>query len=86
MRTPQSLSFLFEGWDGYQTSLVRAITPLMPAQLEWRPAEGRRRILSHDSHHGGQIAMMLAIQGIEAFELRAMGGHIVECRKIIADC
>lgn len=36
------------------------------------------RIMSHDMHHGGQIAMMLAIQGIEAFELRALGGHIVE--------
>lgn len=189
MKSHDSLAFLFEGWDGYQTSLVRAITPLTAAQLEWRPAEGRRsigelvrhialgritwfsrvgvpgieqagrqvprwhtdgdgarhavenavasndaaelvrwleiswqpvrwmldewtvrdlaatyrhryrgtdfeitrqwvvwRMLSHDSHHGGQIAMMLAIQGIEAFELRAMGGHIVECRKIIADC
>lgn len=36
------------------------------------------RILSHDNHHGGQIAMMLAVQGIPAFELRALGGHIVE--------
>jgi uncharacterized damage-inducible protein DinB len=36
------------------------------------------RILSHDVHHGGQIAMMLAMQGVEAFELRALGGHIVE--------
>ena len=36
------------------------------------------RILSHDCHHGGQIAMMLAIQGIGAFELGALGGHISE--------
>jgi uncharacterized damage-inducible protein DinB len=36
------------------------------------------RILSHDCHHGGQIAMMLAIQGIGAFELGALGGHITE--------
>ena len=43
-RPSDSLAFLFEGWDGYQTSLVRAITPLTPAQLEWRPAEGRRSI------------------------------------------
>ena len=35
------------------------------------------RILTHDMHHGGQIAMMLAMQGIEAPELRALGGHIV---------
>lgn len=35
------------------------------------------RILSHDMHHGGQIAMMLAMLGVEAPELRALGGHIV---------
>jgi uncharacterized damage-inducible protein DinB len=35
------------------------------------------RIMSHDIHHGGQLAMMLATQGIEAVELRALGGHIV---------
>ena len=34
--------------------------------------------MAHDIHYGGQIAMMLAIQGIEATELRAWGGHIVE--------
>ena len=35
------------------------------------------RIMSHDLHHGGQLALMLALQGIDAFELRALGGHIV---------
>jgi len=35
------------------------------------------RIMSHDIHHGGQLAMMLALQGIEAVELRALGGHII---------
>jgi uncharacterized damage-inducible protein DinB len=34
------------------------------------------RIMSHDLHHGGQIAMMLACQQIPALELRALGGHI----------
>ena len=36
------------------------------------------RIMSHDVHHGGQPAMMLALQGIDAFELRDIGGHIIE--------
>ena len=36
------------------------------------------RILSHDIHHGGQLALLLAMQGIPAFELRALGGHITE--------
>jgi len=35
------------------------------------------RIMSHDVHHGGQIAMMLACQDIPAPELRQLGGHIV---------
>ena len=36
------------------------------------------RMLSHDIHHGGQLALLLAMQGIPAFELRALGGHITE--------
>lgn len=177
----ERLARIFDGWNGYQTSLIHAIEPLTAEQLTWRPAAGRRsigeltrhvalgrvtwfarmggpnleravarvprwltdkdgarhavekevpaddagqlvewlklswepvqgvldhwttadldqtyshryrgtdylvsrqwtvwRILSHDMHHGGQIAMMLAIQGIEAVELRTLGGHIVD--------
>ncbi len=40
------------------------------------------RIMSHDIHHGGQIARILAERGIEAFELRALGGHIVSPVKV----
>ena len=40
------------------------------------------RIMAHDIHHGGQIARVLAERGIEAFELRGLGGHIVEPRKV----
>ena len=174
------LASVFDGWNGYQTSLLHAVTPLTPEQLSWRPAAGRRsvgelirhialgritwyarmaapgadevaqrvprwftdgdgarhvveegvpcddssllaewltlswqpierllnewtvadlsqtyphrfrgtdyavlrqwtvwRIMCHDIHHGGQLAMMLGMQGIEAFELRALGGHII---------
>ena len=174
------LAQIFEGWGGYQTSLLHAVTPLTTEQLSWRPTPERRsvgelirhislgritwfsrigapgietiaqrvprwhtdadgsrhvveesvlcdqaavlaewltlswqpiqrmldewtvddlfhtyphrfrgidydlsrqwtvwRIMSHDIHHGGQLAMMLAIQGVEAFELRALGGHII---------
>ena len=35
------------------------------------------RIMAHDIHHGGQIAMLLGIRGIDAFALRALGGHVV---------
>ena len=34
------------------------------------------RILSHDIHHGGQLSLMLGTQGIEAFELGYLFGHI----------
>jgi uncharacterized damage-inducible protein DinB len=34
------------------------------------------RILSHDIHHGGQISLMLGMQGIEHFELGDLFGHI----------
>jgi uncharacterized damage-inducible protein DinB len=34
------------------------------------------RILSHDIHHGGQISFMLGMQGIKAFELGDLFGHI----------
>jgi uncharacterized damage-inducible protein DinB len=173
------LAQLFDGWNGYQTSLVHAVAPLTAEQLSWRPAPDRRsagelvrhiclgritwfsrigapgadevasrvprwytdgdgarhvaeesvpcdrsslltdwlaltwqpiqrlleqwtvddlfqtyphrfrgidyvvsrqwtvwRMMSHDIHHGGQLAILLALQGIEAFELRALGGHI----------
>ena len=34
----QSLSSVFEGWDGHQLALARAITGLTPEQLAYRPA------------------------------------------------
>jgi uncharacterized damage-inducible protein DinB len=34
------------------------------------------RILSHDIHHGGQLSLMLGMQGIEHFELGDLFGHI----------
>jgi len=175
------LSEVFDGWGGYQTSLVHAIAPLTEDQLGWKPSEKLRsigelathiamgrivwfvrmkapgseelaakiaawsydpegngyidekamkidrdagalvgwlestwemidatlkawtvddlkvgyrhvwredvyeitrqwtvwRILSHDIHHGGQIARILAERGIDAPELRGLGGHIV---------
>jgi uncharacterized damage-inducible protein DinB len=35
------------------------------------------RILAHDHHHGGQLAMLLGMLDVEAFELRALGGHLL---------
>ena len=36
------------------------------------------RILSHDIYHGGQLTVLLGAQGIEPFELAALGGHLTE--------
>jgi uncharacterized damage-inducible protein DinB len=35
------------------------------------------RILSHDIHHGGELSLMLGLQGLEAFELSDLFGHII---------
>ena len=36
------------------------------------------RILSHDVHHGGELAMLLGLQGIEIPDLGDQGGHLTE--------
>jgi uncharacterized damage-inducible protein DinB len=162
---------VYDGWDGYQLSLLRAIAPLLPHQLAYRPAPQLRsvgeiashislgridwfqrmlapgseeiarqaagweaeqtivenatelvrrleatwqmientlthwtisdlaltylhpfqgktyaisrqwtiwRIMAHDLHHGGQLAILLGIQGIEIPELGDLGGHLTQ--------
>ena len=182
--SPLSLIEVFEGWDGYQQSIVLAIRNLTSRQLSWRPAEGLRstgeiarhialgridwflrmeapgskelasqinawtedahgnryviqsevvasdqatglvywlestwkmientlktwtvadlmetyrhtwrgdeylisrqwtlwRIMAHDIHHGGELALTLGMQGIKSFELGDLGGHIISPR------
>lgn len=34
------------------------------------------RILTHDVHHGGELSLMLGLQGIKAFALSGLFGHI----------
>ena len=36
------------------------------------------RIMAHDIHHGGQIAILLGTQGIEIPELGDLGGHLTQ--------
>jgi len=35
------------------------------------------RLINHDIHHGGELSLMLGLQGIEAFELSGLFGHII---------
>lgn len=165
------LASVYEGWDGYQLSLVRAVAPLSAQQLAYRPAPHLRsvgevashislgrigwfqrmqapgseevarqaagweeesaivenaaelvrrlevtwqmiektlstwtvsdlaqtyrhtylgktyaisrqwtiwRILTHDLHHGGELGILLGLQGIEIPELGDLGGHLTE--------
>lgn len=169
---PHGLMSIYQGWDDHQISLVRAIAPLTPEHLAWKPApdlrsvgeivghiiagrvnwlhralgagsaefarqvaawrpedrieeqpgelvrwleltwqmieeilrawtvdelqqtvdlppyEGKTylltrqwiiwRVLSHDIHHGGELAVMLGMQGISIPELGDQGGHLTE--------
>jgi len=180
--TQESLMSVYEGWDGYQKSIVLAVTPLTRQQLAWRPNANLRsvgelirhialgrldwflridapgsqalaaqinaweedphgnryvmdtaipdpedaaelvrwledswkmidrtietwtvddlkktyrhtwrgntyavsyqwtiwRIMAHDIHHGGELAVMLGMQGLASFELGDLGGHLIE--------
>ena len=62
--TPDELTVAYlHTWNGRQWAIPRQWTIF--------------RILAHDMHHGGELALTLGQQGIETFELGALGGHIV---------
>ena len=52
-----SLKTVYDGWDGYQTSLVRAIAPRSREQLLWRPAPHMRSV--------GEVAEHIASGRVE---------------------
>ena len=54
-----SLMTVYEGWDGYQQSLLQAITPLTSEQLAWRPAAHLRSV--------GELVRHIALGRIEWF-------------------
>ena len=50
---------VFDGWGGYQTSLVHAVEPLAGDQLMWKPSEKVRSI--------GELARHIAMGRINWF-------------------
>ena len=44
MTEVHSLSFVFEGWDGYNRSLIQAVSPLTPEQLSYRSHPDMRSV------------------------------------------
>ena len=43
------------------------------------------RIMSHDLHHGGQLALLLGLQGIDVPEFSDKGGHLTPWRLLELD-
>jgi uncharacterized damage-inducible protein DinB len=70
----QLLSAVYDGWDGYNTSLVHAVEPLTPEQLAWRPAEGLNSV--------GETAAHLAFARVFWFARMPAPGSLELERKI----
>jgi len=47
---PRSLQFVFDGWEGYNTSLCKAIESRTAAELSWQPTEGLRSVGAVAAH------------------------------------
>jgi uncharacterized damage-inducible protein DinB len=85
-KTPgESLKWLESTWRMIETTLntwtVADLAQTYPHIREGKIYAVTRqwtiwRILSHDLHHGGQVALMLGLQGVEAPELGDTGGHL----------
>ena len=58
-KTEQSLAEVFDGWGGFQASLIQAIGPLSADQLRWRP--------SANLHSVGELARHISMGRIEWF-------------------
>jgi len=54
-----SLMTVYEGWDGYQSSLLKAVSPLTSEQLAWRPAPHLRSV--------GELVRHIALGRIDWF-------------------
>ena len=51
--TSPFLQIAYEGWDSYQQALMGAVTPLLPAQLAWRPAANQASVNELIAHIAG---------------------------------
>jgi uncharacterized damage-inducible protein DinB len=72
-----SLMAIFDGWDGYQLSLVRAVAPLSRGQLTFRPAEHLRAAGQIGAHIVvARIAWFAHIEAPGALELAAQGAAL----------
>jgi len=57
------LSKIFEGWDGYQTSMLHSVQALSHDQLKWRPAPKLRSIGELTAHIAlGRLGWFVRLQ------------------------
>jgi len=85
-KTPgEALTWLESSWQMIETTL-NTWTVADLAQTYRHIREGKIyavtrqwtiwRVMSHDLHHGGQLALMLGLQGIDVPDFRDKGGHL----------
>src|SRR2546428_1926515 len=57
-----ALASVFDGWEGHQISLVKAVEPLTREQLSYRPTPGLRTVREIVNHiAGGRVGWLLRI-------------------------
>jgi len=56
-------------WETYQHPYQGAVYAVSRQWTIWR-------VVAHDLHHGGELAVMLGLQGIPVPELGDLGGHL----------
>jgi uncharacterized damage-inducible protein DinB len=69
-----SLAKVFEGWEGYNTSLVKAVAPRTPDELAFRPAEGMRSV--------GEIAAHIGLGRVDWFHRMGAPGAAELARRV----
>ena len=84
---PEIARWLEAGWDMIERCLRQWTTADLQTTYQ-QPYGGKTyaisrqwtiwRVMAHDIHHGGQLTLLLAAQGIELPELGDNGGHIIE--------
>lgn len=71
-----SLMSVYEGWDGYQHSLVQALLPLTAEHLRWRPAPQLRTVGETFRHIAlGRISWFLRMNAPGSRELAGRISH-----------
>lgn len=64
----QSLKSIFEGWDGYNTSLARAVESLTPEQLRFQPVAELQSLGQIAAHIGAARVIWLGRIGAPGHE------------------